>query len=220
MWCIAKITPEYRSRMYRLLDLYEKEYDKDYPVVCMDEKSKQLIEDTRKPIPMRPGSVAKHDYEYKRNGTRNIFVAMEPKAGNRVIAVTKTRKKKDFAHFIRAMLNRPEYKQAKKIRLVVDNLNTHFEKSFYETFSKKEAEGILKRITFIYTPKHASWLNMAEIEINVMGRECLGEKIATEKLLKQRIRPWAIGRNKKKKKINWTFKRQDADKKLSKYYAP
>lgn len=219
MWCIAEITPEYRERMYRLLDLYEEQYDPKRPVVNVDEKSKQLIEDIRKPIRMKPGSVAKHDYEYKRNGTRNIFVAVEPKAGKRIITVSRTRKKNDFANFVRDLVKN-EYGQATEIRMVLDNLNTHFEKSFYETFSKKEAKELLDKITFCYTPKHGSWLNMAEIEINIMERECLGKKIGSEKLLKQRIKAWAKERNKEKKKINWTFTRQDADRKLSKHYTP
>lgn len=219
MWCIAEITPQYRERMYGLLDLYEQPYDPDSPVVCIDEKSKQLIEDTRKPIPMKPGSGAKHDYEYKRNGTRNIFVAVEPKAGKRTITVTKTRKKNDFANFVRALL-KGQYQQAKEVRIVLDNLNTHFEKSFYETFSKKEAKEILDQIIFYYTPKHGSWLNMAEIEINVMDRECLGKRIGNEQLMKKSLQAWTKERNKEKKKIHWTFTRQDADSKLSKHYAP
>ena len=219
MWCIAKITPEYRERMYRLLDLYEEEYNPNRPVICIDEKSKQLIEETRPSIPLRPGSPAKYDYEYKRNGTRNIFVAVEPKGGNRIITVTKTRTKNDFANFVKDVLENG-YKQAREIRIVLDNLNTHFKKSFYETFSKKEAEKILSRITFCYTPKHGSWLNMAEIEINVMDRECLGEKIGNERLLKQQIKSWTKQRNKNKKKIIWKFTKQCADKKLSKHYAP
>jgi len=219
MWCIAVITLEYRERMYRLLDLYEEAYDPIRPVVCIDEKSKQLIEDTRKPILMKPGSVAKHDYEYKRNGTKNIFVAVEPKAGKRTITITKTRKKQDFATFVRNLVEN-EYKQAKEIRIVLDNLNTHFEKSFYETFSEVEAKHLLDKITFCYTPKHGSWLNMAEIEINMMDRECLGKRIRSEKLLKERLQIWTKERNDVKKKINWTFTKQDADKKLSKQYAP
>lgn len=219
MWCIAVITPEYRERMYRLLNLYEEEYNPSRPVVCIDEKSKQLIEDTRKPILMKPGSVAKHDYEYKRNGTKNIFVAVEPKAGKRTITITKTRKKQDFATFVGDLVEN-EYKQAKEIRIVLDNLNTHFEKSFYETFSEIKAKQLLDKITFCYTPKHGSWLNMAEIEINMMDRECLGKRIGSEKLLKQRLQFWTNERNKEKKKIKWTFTKQDADKKLSKHYAP
>jgi hypothetical protein len=167
MWCIAAITPEYRERMYKVLDLYKEPYNRGFPVICFDEKSKQLLEDYRKPIPLKPGSVAKHDYEYKRNGTCNIFVAVEPKAGKHFVEVTEQRTCKDFAIFIRQLVDE-KYKHAIIIRIVMDNLNTHFVKSFYETFSKQEARRILKKIKFIYTPKHASWLNMAEIEINMM----------------------------------------------------
>ena len=168
---------------------------------------------------MKPGSIAKHDYEYKRNGTKNIFVAVEPKAGKRTITITKTRKKQDFATFVRDLVEN-EYEQAKEVRIVLDNLNTHFEKSFYETFSEVEAKQLLSKITFCYTPKHGSWLNMAEIEINMMDRECLGKRIGSEKLLKQRLQLWTKERNKEKKKINWTFTKQDADKKLSNHYTP
>jgi len=219
MWCIAEITPEYRERMYLLLNLYEEQYDPKFPVVCIDEKSKQLIEDKRKPIPMKPGSLSRVDYEYKRNGTRNIFVAVESRAGRRTIRVTRTRKKGDFANFVRDLIE-SEYAQATEVRVVLDNLNTHFAKSFYETFSKKEADKVLDKITFYYTPKHGSWLNMAEIEINIMERECLGKKIGNEKLLRQRIQIWTKERNNEKKKIYWTFTKQDADRKLSKHYAP
>jgi hypothetical protein len=219
MWCIAQITPEYRERMYRLLDLYEEEYNPDRPVICIDEKSKQLIEEVRKPIPLKPGRTAKYDYEYKRNGTRNIFVAVEPKGGRRHITVTKTRKKTDFARFVRNLVKN-RYPKATEIRIVSDNLNTHFENSFYETFEKEEADEILSRVTFYYTPKHASWLNMAEIEINVMDRECLGGKIGNEKLLKHQIKSWTKERNKLKKTIIWRFTKQRADMKLSKHYAP
>lgn len=217
MWCIAEITPQYRERMYRLLDLYQEDYDPTRPVVCIDEKSKQLLEDVRKPIPMTRGHAAKYDYEYKRNGTRNIFVAVEPKAGKRVLSVTKTRKKADFAHFV-ADLVQHDYPKATEVRIVLDNLNTHFTTSFYETFSTTQADQVLEKITFCYTPKHASWLNMAEIEINVMGKECLPDKIGTEHILKQQLQAWTSQRNKEKKKIHWTFTRQDADAKLSNHY--
>lgn len=217
MWCIAEITPQYRERMYRLLDLYQQDYDPNRPVVCIDEKSKQLLEEVRQPIPMTPGRVAKYDYEYKRNGTRNIFVAVEPKAGTRVLRVTKTRKKADFARFV-ADLVQQDYPKATEVRIVLDNLNTHFPTSFYETFSKTQADQVLDKITFCYTPKHASWLNMAEIEINVMGNQCLPDKIGSELLLKQQLQAWSGQRNKEKKKIHWTFTKQKADEKLSKHY--
>jgi len=161
MWCIASITPQYRERMFKLLDLYARKYNVQYPVVCVDEKSKQLIEDVRKPIAMKPGSPEKYDGEYKRNGTQNIFVAVEPLAGKRYIKVTDQRKKTDFAKYVKELISL--YPNAKKILLVTDNLNIHFSNSFYETFSEKEAESILNKIKFFYTPKHGSWLNMAEI---------------------------------------------------------
>lgn len=157
--------------MYDLLNLYAKPYNPLYPVICLDEKSKQLIAEIRTPIPMKPGEDEKYDYEYKRQGTRNIFVSVEPKGGKRKVRVTKRRTKQDFAKFVQGLVQ--DYGHAKKIHLVVDNLNTHFESSFYETFSKKEAKKILKRIKFHYTPKHASWLDMAEIEINVLSRQCI-----------------------------------------------
>lgn len=202
MWCIAKITPQYRGRMYRLPDLYQQDYDPKRPVVCIDEKSKQLLEEARKPIAMKPPRAGKYDYEYRRNGTRNIFVAVEPKAGKRLIRVTKTRKKPDFATFV-ADLVRRDYPEAIEIRIVLDNLNTHFPKSFYETFSKTDADEILDKITFCYTPNPPTggWLNMAEIEINVMGKQCLPDKIGTESLLKQQIQAWVTPRNTEKKKI-------------------
>src|SRR5660398_271693 len=186
MWCVTSITKEYRKRMYGLLDLYAKGYDEQFPVVCMDEKSKQLLIDLRGTIAMKPGSPAKYDYEYKRNGTRNIFVAVEPLAGKRTIKVTGTRKKIDFAQFIKGLVEN-DYQKAKKVRLVLDNLNTHFPSSFYEAFSKEEANRILGRIEFYYTPKHGSWLNMAEIEINMMDRECLARRIGEAENLKMKL---------------------------------
>lgn len=217
MWCIGSITQEYRERMYALLELYERKYDERYPVICMDEKSKQLIGNVRGILPLKPGRSAKYDYEYRRNGTRNIFVAVEPLAGRRKITVTRNRRKKDFACFIKELIEK-DYNKAEKIRLVLDNLNTHFAGSFYETFTKREAKKILSKIEFNYTPKHGSWLNMAEIEINMMDRECLARRIGKGDELKNEIAHWSQQRNKAKKRINWSFTKKDADKKLSKYY--
>lgn len=202
--------------MYKLLALYACPYDKKYPVVCMDEKSKQLLQDVRGTIPLKPGSPAKYDGEYSRKGTRNIFVAVEPLAGKRTIKVTLQRKKSDFAYFIKELVN--HYVKAKKIRLVLDNLNIHFAASFYETFSKDEANRILKRIQFYYTPKHGSWLNMAEIEINMMDRECLNRRIGSGDLLESEIKCWTSQRNNESRKIHWSFTKKQADIKLSKYY--
>lgn len=217
MWCIAEITPEYRKRMYEVLDLYNEPYDPLFPVVCFDEKSKQLLEDARKPIPLKPGGVLKVDYEYKRNGTCNIFAAVEPKAGRHHIKVTDCRKREDFAVFMKWLIEQ-RYSGATKVRIVLDNLNTHFEKSFYETFTAQETKKLLKKIRFVYTPKHASWLNMAEIEINIMDKECLDRNIGSKKELERELKIWCAQNNKEKRKINWSFTRKKADKKLSKHY--
>lgn len=214
MWCVGNLTPEYRERMYDILDLYAKEYDPEEPVVCVDEKSKQLLGETREPL---KGKIRKTDYEYKRNGTRNIFVSVEPKGGRRFARVTRYRKKADFAKFVRHLADK-KYPKAKVIHLVLDNLNTHFEKSFTETFDEKEAKRILSRIRFHYTPKHASWLDMAEIEIGIMDRQCLDRRIPTEKELRKEINAWQKERNKMNAKIVWKFTRQDADEKLGKRY--
>ncbi len=217
MWCITEITREYRKRMYRLLNLYNKPYDPEFPLVCCDEKSNQLLEDSRTPIPMKPGRAQKYDYEYRRNGTCNIFVAVEPKAGKHHIKVTDQRTRKDFALFIKWLLD-DKYKQAKKVLLVLDNLNTHFKKSFSETFSVEECTRLLKRVKFIYTPKHASWLNMAEIEINLLQQECLNRNIGNRCELEKQVNAWCNENNEETRKIYWTFTRYKADKKLSKYY--
>ncbi len=203
--------------MYEVLDLYNEPYNALFPVVCFDEKSKQLLGDARKPIPLKPGGVLKVDYEYKRNGTCNIFVAVEPKAGKHHIKVTDYRKREDFAVFMKWLIEE-RYSDATKVRIVLDNLNTHFEKSLYETFTKREAKKLLKKIQFVYTPKHASWLNMAEIEINIMDKECLDRNIESKKELEREIKIGCDQNNKEERKINWSFTRQKADKKLSKYY--
>ena len=217
MWCVQTIDAEYRKRMYDVLDLYEEEYDPENPLVCFDEKPKQLIGDKRMSIPMKPGSPEKYDYEYVRNGTANIFMAVEFKAGKRVTQVTKRRTMVDFAQFVKMLVDE-EYPDVENIRLVMDNLNTHKEKSFYVAFSEDEAERILDKIEFHYTPKHASWLNAAEIEINVMDIECTDRRIADMELLAYEVAAWTRGRNDNENKINWEFTSENADEKLSKHY--
>ena len=219
MWCIQTIDAEYRKRMYDVLDLYEEEYDPENPLVCFDEKPKQLLGDNRNPIPMKFGSPEKYDYEYVRNGTANVFMAVEFKAGKRVTQVTKRRTMVDFAQFVRMLVDE-EYPGVKKIKLVMDNLNTHKEKSFYEAFSEEEAKRILDKIEFHYTPKHASWLNAAEIEINVMDIECTDRRIEDMGILEYEVAAWTQRRNDNEKKINWGFTSKKADEKLSKYYVP
>ncbi len=217
MWCIEKIDSEFRKRMYDVLDLYEEDYDPKRPIICLDEKPKQLIKDKRKPIPMKSGSQEKYDYEYIRNGTANIFMAVEFKAGKRVTQVTERRTMIDFAQFMRALVI-DEYLEAEVVRVVTDNLNIHKEKSFYETFSEDEAEKILEKIEFHYTPKHASWLNAAEIEISVMDEECTDRRIGDIGTLTNEMAAWNRRRNENKKKINWKFTKKIADEKMSEYY--
>jgi hypothetical protein len=219
MWCIQTIDAEYRKQMYDILDLYEEEYDPKNPLVCFDEKPKQLIGDKRMSIPMKPGSHEKYDYEYVRNGTANIFVAVEFKPGKRVTQVTNRRTMVDFAQFVKMLVDE-EYPDVENIRLVMDNLNTHSEKSIYEAFSEDEAKRILDKVEFHYTPKHASWLNAAEIEINVMDIECTDRRIADMEILAYEVAAWTKRRNDEEKKINWKFTSKNADEKLSKYYVP
>lgn len=216
MWCIGKLTPEYRRRMYDILDLYAEPYDLYRPVIGVDEKPKQLVSDSRKPLPMRPGMQEKYDYEYKRKGKANIFMAVEPKGGRRFPKVTWQRTKQDFAQYMRELLM--FYPYAEKLRVVCDNLNTHFKGSFYETFGKDEADRILSRLEFHYTPKHASWLDVAEIEIGVMDTQCTGRRIGDISSLKKCVQSWAKRRNKEMCKIDWRFTKQRADEKLSKHY--
>ena len=217
MWCIAKITPEYRRRMYDILDLYQEPYNPEYPVIGLDEKPKQLLKDSREPIPMKKGATKKIDYEYTRNGRANIFVTVEPKAGNREIKVTRQRTRIDFAFFLKELVD-IHYQNVKKLRIVVDNLNTHNEKSLYENFENAEAKRILAKIEFHYTPKHASWLNVAEIEIGIMDNQCTGTRIGTIEKLTEEVKEWTKARNQMKKKIDWRFTRQKADEKLSRHY--
>lgn len=183
----------------------------------MDEKSKQLLAPIRSNLPGKPGQVTKVDYEYERKGTRNLFVAVEPLAGWRQVEVTLQRKKADFVNFIRQLLQ-GRYRKAKRVHLVLDNLNTHFAKVFVDVLGHKRAERLLKRIVFHYTPTHASWLNMAEIEIGILDKQCLNERIATEEKLVSEVVAWQKRRNQQHKTINWSFTRHDADKKLGKHY--
>lgn len=217
MWCIGKLTEEYRRRMYGLLELYARPYSEEEPVVCVDEKSKQLLQQIRTPLVAKPGKPVKEDYEYRRAGTRNIFMAVEPKAGCRQVEVTARRTKVDFVRFISRLVEKV-YAGAQKIHLVMDNLNTHFTNSFIEVLGIEHAEQMLRRVEFHYTPKHASWLNMAEIEIGIMDRQCIGHRLGSETLLRSEVAAWESRRNLIKARIEWKFTRQDADQKLSKHY--
>lgn len=172
MWCIGALTEEYRTRMYALLELYARPRSRAEPVICIDEKSLQLIAHSRAPLAMAASNPTKQDYEYVRNGTTNLFVAVEPKGGRRIVSVTERRGKVDFVAFVKELLT-GVYAKARRIHLVLDNLNTHFRKCFDDVLGSHEAAKLLRRVEFHYTPKHASWLNMAEIEIGVLSRQCL-----------------------------------------------
>ena len=203
--------------MYDVLELYARPYHEQEPVICIDEKSKQLIQDTRQELPMKPGTPAKYDYEYVRAGTCNVFVAVEPKGGRRVVQLTERRTKPEFVAFVRQLLER-SYASARKIHLVLDNLNTHFRSCFEEVLGRTSARVLLRRVEFHYTPKHASWLNMAEIEIGIMERQCLGRRLMDQATARHELQAWQRQRNAARRRIDWTFTRQDADQKLSHHY--
>jgi len=203
--------------MERVLDVYKRPYDKDYPLLCMDESPKQLIDEIKPSIPMKPGQESKVDYEYVRHGVVNIFMANEPLKGKRFVEVTEFKTKKDWALFMKKIADK-EYPKAKKITLVMDNYNTHSASAFYETFEPKEAKRLWDRFEFIYTPKHGSWLNMAEIELHVLNGQCLKRHIATIDLIKEEVAAWQSNRNNKKSTINWQFTNKEARVKLKKLY--
>lgn len=217
MWCIGRITEEYRQRMYALLSLYAKPYNGREPVVCVDEKSKQLLQHTRPVLPGRCGTLCKEDYEYRRAGTCNLFVAVEPRGGQRQVQVTERRTKQDFVDFIRHLVN-TVYVDACRVHLVLDNLNTHFRQTFEDVMGAQAADVFLHRVAFHYTPKHASWLNMAEIEIGVLDRQCIGGRIADAGALAAHVAAWQQRRNADRKQIEWRFTRRDADRKLHRHY--
>ena len=217
MWCIGVLTEQYRRRMYDLLDLYARPYREHEPVICIDEKSKQLLRDARTPLPIKPGAPAKYDYEYVREGTCNVFVAVEPKGKHRVIQITQRRTKPEFVAFVRCLLERT-YASARKVHLVLDNLNTHFRASFEEVLGRSAAAALLRRVEFHYTPTHASWLNMAEIEIGILDRQCLGRRLMDRATVNREVSAWQRRRNAQRHGIDWTFTRQDAERKLRRHY--
>jgi hypothetical protein len=217
MWCIGVLNADYRGRMYDLLELYARPYCEHEPVVCIDEKSKQLLKDARSGLSIQPGVPAKDDYEYVRAGTCNVFVALEPKGKRRVVRVTQQRTKPQFVAFVQRLLERT-YRSARKVHLVMDNLNTHFRSSFEQVLGRAPAAALLRRVQFHYTPKHASWLNMAEIEIGILERQCLARRLMNRAQVDREVSAWQRRRNTQRRGIEWTFTRQDADRKLSRHY--
>lgn len=208
---------QFVAQMEQVLDVYKRPYDKHFPIVCMDESPKQMIKETRIPIPMKPGSDTKVDFEYERCGVANIFIASEPLKGKRYVEVTERKTKIDWAIFIKKIADE-WYKNAEKIILIMDNLSTHKPSALYETFKPKEAKRIWDRFEFIYTPRHGSWLNMAEIELNVLMGQCLNRRIESMKIMKEEVKAWESYRNNKKAIINWQFTTQDARIKLKRLY--
>jgi hypothetical protein len=217
MWCVGRLTEEYRQRMYALLALYARPHSRAEPVVCLDEKSTQLLAHSRLALPMQPARPARQDYEYVRRGTCNLFVAVEPQAGRRCVLVTERRAKPDFVRFARYLLERV-YRRARRIHLVMDNLNIHFRSCFEEVLGVTAAQRLLRRVEFHYTPKHASWLNMAEIEIGVLTRQCLDRRMPDLSTISRAVSAWQKRRNSARCTIEWSFTRQDADRKLRRHY--
>jgi hypothetical protein len=203
--------------MEDVLDVYHRPYDAQRPVVCLDECSKQLIGEVREPLPPKPGHVAKQDSEYERRGTANVFMAVEPLAGQRTTQVTERRTRVDWACFVH-MLLMTAYPLAEKVVLVMDNLNTHTIASLYEAFAPETARALAARLEIHYTPKHGSWLNMAETELSILSRQCLDRRLDDRDLMAREIAAWQNARNTAEGRINWQFKTADARIKLKRLY--
>ena len=203
--------------MEDVLEVYHRPHDPEYPVVCVDETSKQLISETRIPIKAKPGQPARHDYEYERNGTANLFMMFAPLEGWRHVEVTDRHTAVDFAHMLRD-LSDTHFPGAKKIVLMEDNLNTHKPASLYEAFPAAEARKLVERFEWHYTPKHGSWLNMAESELSVLSGQCLDRRIPDKQTLTEEVAAWEHARNKKHVKADWQFTTADARVKLKRLY--
>ena len=211
------MSADFVAHMEDVLDLYAEHYDPQRPVVCFDETSTQLLGETRPALPPRPGLPLRQDYEYRREGTRNLFLACEPLAGWREVAVTERRTMQDFAHQMRWLVDEA-YPEIPVVRVVLDNLNTHRMASLYEAFPAAEARRIAKRLEFHYTPKHGSWLNMAEIEFSVLSRSCLRQRLPDGDALRRETQALVQERNAAQATINWRFNTRDARTKLHRLY--
>jgi hypothetical protein len=203
--------------MEKVLDIYKKPYDEDFPVVCMDESPKQLVEEGKPALPIKPGQDARVDYEYIRHGVVNIFMANEPLKGRRLVEVTEFKTRKEWATFVKRIADEM-HPNAQKITLIMDNFKTHSASAFYETFEPEEAKRLWDRFEFVYTPKHGSWLNMAEIELHVLNGQCLNRHIATMDKVVEEVAAWKENRNNRNSKINWQFTNADARIKLKRLY--
>lgn len=203
--------------MEAILALYRQEYDPKRPMVCFDEASYQLLGHVRQPIAVQPGALAKQDSEYKRQGTRNLFMFVEPKAGKRAVLVTRQRKKQEFAYAMRFLVD-VLYPDADCIDIVMDNLNTHCHTVLIEVFGKAEADRIMSRLCFHFTPPHGSWLNMAEIEIGILRHQCLRRRLPDEWTLRAELMAWEIRSNEARRKIHWGFTVDDARRVFKEHY--
>ena len=218
MWCIPpEQNAEFVCAMENVLEVYQRPYDPKRPVVCMDETSKQLVQETRVSPPPRPGQAERFDYEYERNGTANVFMFCEPLAGRRRATVTDRRTKCDWAEQIRTLLD-VQYPRAARVTLVMDNLNTHALASLYEAFEPGEARRLIERLETVYTPKHGSWLNMAEIELGILSRQCMGDRVPDRTTLAASMDRWQKDRNATRATIDWQFTTADARIKLRRLY--
>lgn len=202
--------------MEEILDVYERDYDPKRPVICFDERPCQLIDNVLAPIPMKPGRVQRQDHHYKRNGTCVVMMAFEPLAGRRIVDVRERKTKKDYAKFMKKL--EQAYPESEKIILVQDNLNTHNPSSFYETFSPKGAFRLSQRFQVVYTPKKASWLNMAEIELSALSKQCLDRRIGDVKTLSKEVHACVEQRNRQKATVSWQFTKNDARDKFGRFY--
>ena len=203
--------------MEDVIEVYHRPYDEKRPVVCIDEGGKQLIGDIRPPLPARPGSVAKQDSEYERHGVANLFMAVAPLAGKRLVEVTQRRTAVDFARFLKRLLEE-RYPDAERVVLVTDNLNTHGVASLYEAFEPAEARRLAERVEWHYTPKHGSWLNMAECELSALARQCLDRRIPDQETLAREVAVWQARRDAAAVRIDWQFTTADARIKLKRLY--
>ncbi len=217
MWCIPNVNAAYVARMEDVLELYAEPASEEAPVVCFDESPVQLIGETRRPIPASAGRPARIDYEYRRNGTANLFVFLDAHRPWRHVKVTDHRKCDDFAECMRDLVD-SHYPNAKKIRVVMDNLSTHSEAALYQSFAPAEARRILRKIDFHFVPKHASWLNMVEIEIGVLKKQCLSRRIEDQQTLRSEIAAWQTTRNETGRRIRWMFTIEKARQKMGRAY--
>lgn len=217
-WCIPTVIgAEFVWRMEDILDLYAQPYQFDYPVVCFDEIPYQLVSETRKPLPLQSGKPVRYDYEYRREGTCNLFMFLQPLAGWRHVKVTAQRTKQDFALCMQELV-KLHFPQAKKIRVVLDQLNTHTPASLYERYPPEKARQLVKKLEFHHTPKHSSWLNMAEVEISVLTQQCLDRRLGGRHILASEVIAWETERNERQATIDWRFTIPNARDKLKRLY--